>query len=341
MTPDPASTAPGKSRTGRVVITGATGFIGRALSRSLSQKGYRVLAVSRNAGRASEILGTEVESLSWSAEDDGWMDSVDGSLAVVNLAGENIGEGRWTRKKKERIRRSRLKAGEAVTEAVRRAKEKPAVVIQSSGVGIYGNTGDAILDETAPPGEGFLSRLAVEWEASTRDVESLGVRHATIRSGAVLGADGGAFPRMVLPFRFFVGGPLGNGKQGFSWIHLEDEIRAIRFLIDRNDLSGPFNLTAPPATTNRIFSRALAKALGRPALLRVPGFSLRLLFGEMAKELLLAGQMALPSRLLEAGFTFRYEDLATTLDDLLYGHGSQLSPPPGEPGDAHGLENAG
>jgi uncharacterized protein (TIGR01777 family) len=230
----------------RVVITGATGFIGSALASELLAAGTDVIAVTRNPSRRPAGLPEGVRLAGWDGRTaDGWGEEVSGSDAVINLAGENIASGRWTRKKKERILQSRLDAGNAVVAAVREADKKPSVVVQASAIGIYGDRSEDAVDESAPPGKGFLPETAVDWEASTAPVEEEGVRRVVIRTGIVLGRNGGALPRLLTPFRFFMGGPLGSGRQGFSWIHLSDETGAIRFLIENENASGPYNLASP------------------------------------------------------------------------------------------------
>ena len=210
-----------------------------------------------------------------------------------------------------------MNAGKAVVEAVRLAKQKPGAVIQASAIGIYGSRGKESLGEVSESGEGFLADVARDWENSTREVESWGVRRVITRSGLVLGSSGGTLPRMLFPYRFFVGGPLGSGKQWMSWIHIQDEVASFLFLIERKDLSGVFNLTAPHPLQNRLFSRELGKALGHPSWFPVPGFLLKLIFGQMAEETILASQRVLPERLDKAGFTFAYPDLVGALTDIL------------------------
>jgi uncharacterized protein (TIGR01777 family) len=300
----------------RVVITGGTGLIGRALSADLASDGHEVIVLSRWPQRVTG-LPASVRAERWDARSaDGWAHLADGADAIVNLAGENIGAGRWTEERKRRILDSRLDAGRAVVQAVERASQKPAVVIQASGIGYYGPRGDEEIAEDEAPGQDYMAQLAVRWEDSTAPVEALGLRRATIRSGVVLSAQEGALPRMLLPFRLFVGGPLGSGRQWFSWIHLEDEAAAIRFLIENEAASGPFNLTAPNPLTNAQFSRVLGRVMGRPAFMPTPGFALRLLFGEMA-ALLLDGQRGVPRRLLGLGFQFRFPEAEAALRDLL------------------------
>jgi uncharacterized protein (TIGR01777 family) len=302
----------------RVIITGATGFIGRALSKELAGSGYDVAALSRSLDRGREVLGQDVTVVGWDGQSaEGWAQYAERARAIVNLAGENISAGRWTDARKREILQSRLNAGKAVTEAVTLARNKPAVVIQSSGIGYYGSAGDEVVDESSRPGGGFLSRVAEEWEVSTEGVEAMGTRQIVIRTGVVLGKDGGALPRLLTPFRLFVGGPLGSGKQWFPWIHLDDEIGAIRFLIERDDLRGAFNLVAPAPRTMRDFCRTLGRVMKKPSWFKVPALMLRLLFGEMAKEVLLSGQRAVPKRLLEAGFDFKFADVESALRDIL------------------------
>jgi uncharacterized protein (TIGR01777 family) len=302
----------------RVLITGATGFIGRALVSDLAAGGFEIIALTRDPGKSAVLFGPDVRSEKWDGRTaEGWGPLVDGALAIVNLAGDNLAEGRWTRAKKARILRSRVEAGGAVVDALRPLRQKPRVVVQASAVGAYGSRGDEELDELSSPGGGFLADVVRQWEDSTREVEAMGVRRVVIRSGLVLGRGAGVFPRLLAPFRFFAGGTLGTGRQWFSWIHLVDEVRAVRFLIEREDLSGPFNLAAPGAGREKDVCRALGKALGRPCWLPVPAFVLKALFGEKARETLLAGQRVLPRRLTAAGFVFKYPDTAMAFEDLL------------------------
>ncbi len=300
----------------RVIVTGGTGLIGRALVASLAGDGHEVIVLSRDPQRGgSWPAGVRLER--WDGYTaNGWGPLADGADAIVNLAGENIAAGRWTAERKRRIRESRVNAGRAIVQAVEAATRKPSVLIQSSATGYYGPRGDEELMESAPPGRDFLAQTSLLWEDSTAPVERWGVRRAVIRTGVVLSAEGGALPRMLLPFRLFVGGPLGSGRQWLPWIHIADEVRAIRFLIEQEAASGPFNLAAPNPVTNAQFSRALGKALGRPAWMPVPALALRLLFGEMA-TVLLNGQRAVPHRLLQLGFTFRFAEVEAALRDLL------------------------
>jgi uncharacterized protein (TIGR01777 family) len=301
----------------RVIILGATGFIGRALSQSLIEKRYEVVALSRSQNKGREILGDQVKIVEWdSKSSEGWEDLANGAYAVVNLVGENLSSGRWTQKRKKSILESRLNAGRAVSMAIQSVQCKPKVVIQASAIGYYGSRSDEILDESSDPGEGFLSEVAAKWEDSTKEVEPQ-VRRVIIRTSPVLGRGRGILTRLIRPFRFFIGGPPGSGKQWFSWIHLDDEVGAIRFLMEREDLQGVFNLTAPEQLMMRDFYHTLGKVMRRPSWLPVPGFVLRLLFGEMAQETILSGQRVVPKRLMEAGYKFIYPKVEQALKETL------------------------
>jgi len=300
----------------RIVIAGGTGLIGRALAKDLAGAGAEVAVLTRDPQgetrlpKGAQIAGWDGRTAS------GWGHLAEGVDAIVNLAGENISAGPWTDERKRRILESRLNAGQAILQAIESATNKPRVVIQASAVGYYGAHGDEDVTEESPPGEDFLARVCVKWEASTAPVEAMGVRHVITRTGVVLSRRGGALPRLVMPARLFAGGPLGSGRQWFPWIHIADEVSAIRFLMDRDDARGPFNLTAPQTLTNRRFSKVLGGVIRRPSLLRTPACALRLLFGEMAL-VLLEGQRAVPKRLTDLGFRFRFPEASSALHDLL------------------------
>jgi uncharacterized protein (TIGR01777 family) len=300
----------------RIVITGGTGLIGNALAREMGSAGHEVVVLTRDPAR-SGTLPPGTRAVRWDGRTAGdWAKLLDGDTVIVHLAGDAIAVGRWTDEKKRRIRESRVESGRAVLEGVRQAKSKPRALLQGSAVGYYGDAGDQVVTESHPPGDDFLARVCVEWEASTAEVASFGVRRPLLRTGIVLSSQGGALPRMALPFRMLAGGPLGNGRQWLPWIHEIDEVGAIRFLIEREDADGPFNLTAPAPLTNRDFSRALGEALHRPSFAPAPGFALRLLLGEMA-DALLHGQRAVPRRLLDLGYVFRYPEALAALRSLL------------------------
>lgn len=300
----------------RVLITGGSGLVGLALTESLARRGNEVIILSRQPQR---IIGLPIGARAalWDGRTSkGWSSLADGADALVNLAGENISAGRWTDERKHRILESRLNSGRAVVEAVKAADHKPRIVIQASAIGYYGVRGDEEITEDTPQGHDFLSQVTAAWEASTSSLDTLGVRRVIIRTGVVLSARGGALTRMLLPFRFFAGGRLGNGQQWFPWVHISDEVGAIRFLMENDKASGPFNLTAPVPLTNAEFSRLLGQHLRRPAIIPAPVFALRLLFGEMA-GVLLGSQRAVPKNLLQQGFTFQFCEAGSALRDLI------------------------
>jgi len=306
----------------RVLITGGTGLIGRALSANLASDGHEVIILSRSPGRATH-LPDGVRAERWDAcTAEGWGHLADGADAIVNLAGSSIaGEGffpsRWTDEQRRLIRESRLDSSRAVVKAVALAEQKPRVVIQASGVGYYGYRGDESLTEKAEPGDDWAARFTVEeWEPSTAPVEEMGVRRAVARTGVVLSTEDGALPRLLLPFRLFVGGPMGSGDQWVSWIHLKDEARALRFLIENEEARGALNITAPNPVTNGELAKLLGKVMGRPAWIPVPGFAMRLAFGEVA-DVVLKGQRAVSQRLLDLGFEFQFPAAEAALVDLL------------------------
>lgn len=300
------------------IITGGTGFIGTGLSRRLQAAGYDVAVLTRRANAGGKSQGRRLRYLRWDGRTaDGWRSYANGADALVNLAGANIAGRRWTEDYKETILRSRLAAGAAVVDAVATARVKPAVLVQASAVGYYGSRGDDELDETSPAGDGFLADVVRKWEASTEAVEAMGVRRVIIRSGLVLGADGGAFPRLIRPFKLFAGGPLGGGRQWFPWIHYLDEIGAITFLVENPAARGIFNLCAPEAIRNNDFSRAVGRVLRRPWWWPVPAFALRALYGDMADALLLASAKVTPARLPAAGFKFEFPTAEAALKQLI------------------------
>ncbi len=306
----------------RVLISGGSGLIGQALTDNLASDGHKVIVLSRSPGDVSG-LPAGARAVAWDARTaEGWSHLADGAGAIVNLAGANLSGGgffpsRWTDEQTRIIRQSRLDAGRAVVQAVEQAGQKPGVVVQSSAVGYYGYHGDEVLTEAAPPGEDWLARFAAqEWEPSTAPVEEMGVRRVVARTGVVLSAEGGALPRLLLPFRLFVGGPMGSGEQWYSWIHLRDEARAIRFLIETEAAQGAFNLTAPNPVVNGELAKLIGRVMGRPSFIPVPGFALRLAFGEVA-DVVLKGQRTVPRNLLDLGFEFRFPTAEEALRDLL------------------------
>lgn len=305
----------------RIIITGGTGLIGRALSADLIADGHEVIVLSRDPGKAAKMpAGTQVEK--WDAVSAaGWGHLADGADAIVNLAGASVaGEhflpSRWTKKRKRIIADSRINAGKAVVEAVAAASVKPRVVIQSSAIGYYGARDDKPVDEQTARGDDFLAQLCVDWEASTAAVEDMQVRRVVIRTGLVLSMEGGAFTRLLLPFKLFAGGYFGNGRQYYSWVHIADQVAAIRFLIENEETHGVYNVSAPRPQTNREFGKTLGRVMRRPAFMPVPGFVMRLMFGEVSMAVL-EGQRVLSKRLQEAGFSFKFPESEAAFRDLL------------------------
>ena len=250
----------------------------------------------------------------------GWGQYANGATAIINHAGENIGIPPipwWLPGRKERIHSSRVNSGRAIVEAVKNATDKPKVVIQASGINYYGLRGDQATTEKDSAGNDFAARVCVDWEAATADVEAMGVRRAIIRTAPNFTKQGGILFYLALPFRLFMGGPIGSGKQWFSWIHTVDQVRAIRFLIENENARGVYNLSAPDPKTNADFGKLIAKVLHRPYWFPVPAFVMQLIFGELGRLLLLGSQRVLPQRLLEAGFKFQFADAKGALEDLL------------------------
>jgi uncharacterized protein len=292
----------------RVAITGSTGLIGAALARDLRTGGTDVIRLVRREPASDQELRWQPN-----AADAGLSpDALDGVDAVVHLSGAPVASGRWTPARKAELRSSRIDSTSAIIRAMLAAPKPPPVLIAGSAVGWYGDTGDNAVDETAPNGSGFLAMLVRDWEAATTPASAAGIRVANLRSGIVLSSRGGMLPRLLLPFRLGLGAEFGDGRQYLSWITLADHIRAVRFLLDRSDLSGPVNLTSPEPATNSELTKALAANLHRPAMLTVPTAVLRLALGEVSTELLKSCR-ALPARLEQAGFAFQQPTIGPAL----------------------------
>ena len=290
-----------------VVVTGSSGLVGTALRPALERAGHRLVPMVRGQGGG--------EALRWDPER-GVIDAggLEGVGAVVNLAGESIGSKRWNDAQKARIRDSRARGTALLAETLAKLNRPPKVLVSGSAVGYYGDRGDEVLTESSRAGEGFLAEVSVAWEAAAGPAREAGIRVSHIRTGIVLSGRGGALAQMLRPFKLGLGGKLGTGRQWMSWISLDDEAGAIVHLLGDDAPSGPVNLTAPNPATNADFTKALGQALGRPAVLPVPKVGLKaLLGGEMAKELLLGGQRALPTRLLDSGYTFVLPELPEAL----------------------------
>jgi len=295
----------------RILITGGTGFIGRALVQRLLAGGHDLIVITRQPDRYQNTEKLRYIGRFGDIANDTIID------AVINLGGEGIGDRRWSEKRKQVLHDSRIRLTDHLVECLARLDHKPAVMISGSAIGWYGARDDQALNEQSDFHDEFSHALCRDWEAAAAGVTDLGVRLCTIRLGVVLGPGGGALKRMLPPFYFGLGGPMGSGQQMMSWVHLDDVLEVLVFLVNREDTVGIYNLTAPEAVSNREFARTLGQVLGRPAILPVPGFVLKLLFGEMADRLLLHGQNVMPARLLESGYTFNYPSLYDALANIL------------------------
>jgi hypothetical protein len=298
----------------KLIITGATGFIGAVLIERLRKQSHSLVLLSRRPRR--QHSSAHQEWLTWEPGSRGeWDQAIDGADGIINLAGEPIAAKRWTKVQKERLRSSRIDSTRSLVNAMAKAKVKPKFMISSSAVGYYGSRGDETLTEESPPGNDFLSRLCVEWEDEARKAEGYGVRLALLRTGIVLGKGKGALAKMVPPFKMFLGGRLGSGRQWMPWIHIDDEVGLIQFLIETDKARGAFNATAPNPVTMSEFSNALGKVLNRPSWAPVPASALTLLLGEMA-DMLVAGQRALPAAAQRLGFQFKHKNVGNALASL-------------------------
>jgi uncharacterized protein len=291
----------------KIVVAGGSGFLGEPLVQRLLSRGDDVAVLTRNP--SSVRAGRPLE---WHPPQQGaWSSEAASADVVINLAGENIGEGRWTAERKRRLIASRLDATSAIVAAMA-GGAKPQTLVNASAVGYYGPRGDEVLDESAPRGKGFLAELVEKWEAAARQVPA-SARLVILRFGVVLDAGGGALAKMLLPFRLGAGGPIGSGQQWMSWVDRGDVVRAIEWAIDRREARDVYNITAPEPVRQRDFAKALGRAVHRPAVIPTPAFALRLLFGEMADEALLSGQRVIPARTEREGFAFE----ARTVEESL------------------------
>jgi uncharacterized protein (TIGR01777 family) len=300
----------------RVLITGASGFIGSRVCDALLDRGDEVIGLSRDPRRA----GQTNPRVTWHEWDPALerppaiaLEGVDG---IVNLIGESLDQ-RWTDEAKQRIRESRERATKNLVDAISAAGSRPDVLVSQSAVGYYGDRGDAIVDESMEPGSTFDSQVCVAWESAARAAEDLGVRVIVIRSGLVLDPTGGLLKELLPPFRLGIGGPIAGGSQYMPWIHIEDEVRLILWALDTAEASGTYNSASPNPVTNREFSRALGRVLNRPAILPIPKLALKVRFGDELGEVVTGGQRIVPRRALDAGFEFRHPDLEPALRDLL------------------------
>jgi len=300
-----------------IIIAGGTGLIGTELIKELIYRGHKIVVLSRNSDK--KAVDEKFKIVKWDGTTtSGWAHLVDDSDAIINLAGENLGTGRWTPDKKKRMYSSRISAGNAIYEAVNVAKKKKRVILQASAVGYYGNVQNETLNENSPPGNDFLARLCIDWENSLKDIEKLNVRKIIMRIGLVLTPHGGALKQLLLPYKLFAGGPLGNGEQWWPWIHITDVITSMCFLLENEDAIGVYNLTAPDPVKMKDFGRALGKVLKRPHWISIPSVFLNILLGEMSM-IVLTGQRVIPDNLIKSGYEYQFGSLDSALQDLLIG----------------------
>ncbi|WP_077044978.1 TIGR01777 family oxidoreductase [Pseudomonas sp. KK4] len=294
-----------------ILLTGGTGLIGRQLCRHWLTQGHRLTVWSREPAKVARICGAQVRAIA-RLEEMG-PDPVD---AIVNLAGAPIADRPWTHKRKALLWSSRIALTETLLAWLETRAQKPQVLLSGSAVGWYGDGGERELTEDSPPViDDFASQLCIAWEETAQRAEAMGIRVVLVRTGLVLSAEGGFLSRLLLPFKLGLGGPIGNGRQWMPWVHINDQIALIDFLLHRQEARGPYNACAPKPVRNREFAKTLGSVLHRPAFMPMPAFALKVGLGEMSL-LLLGGQRAMPARLLEAGFTFQFTDLRAALDDL-------------------------
>ncbi len=297
----------------RILVSGVSGPIGAALLPSLKTRGYEITRMVR--GAVTGAVADE-DQISWDPAKPIAPEEVSGFDAIIHLAGESI-VGRWTDEKKSKIRDSRVAGTAALAEALAHAKDKPQVFVCSSAIGYYGDRGSEVLNEESAPGSGFLSDVCREWEAATKAAIDAGIRTVQMRTGIVLSRTGGALGKMLTPFKMGVGGKIGDGHQWMSWIDVQDMVGAIHHILKSDLLQGPVNMVAPKPVTNAEFTKTLASVLSRPAIFPVPGFVVKLAFGEMGETVLLGGQRIEPAQLVASGYPFRFSDLRVSLENIL------------------------
>lgn len=300
-------------RMARILVSGGSGPIGAALIPTLKASGAHITRLAR-PGRAQTV--PDEENIPWDPEQPLAADALSGFDAVIHLAGESI-VGRWSEDKKKKIRDSRVVGTRNIAQALAQAKDKANIFICSSAIGYYGDRADELLNEESAPGVGFLPEVCREWEAATRPAADAGIQTVQIRTGVVLTSKGGALAKMLTPFKMGVGGKIGSGKQWMSWIDAEDMVGAIHHILKSDLLHGPLNMVAPKPVTNEEFTKTLASVLSRPAILPMPAFAVKLLFGEMGETVLLGSQRVEPSQLISSGYPFRFRTLRASLENIL------------------------
>jgi len=302
----------------KLIIFGGTGLIGQEFIRMISNSNDQIYVVSRNKEKIYKIFEEKVTAVQWNDNNLQSMKSIfSGDYAVINLAGENIGGKLWTAKQKSNIIQSRVNITRAISELISIAIDKPKVIIQGSATGFYGSDPKNQFDEESSKGKGFLADLTDKWEISLNIEQPKTTRIIFIRTGVVLSSEGGILPKLVIPFRFWLGGHIGNGLQWIPWIHIKDEVKAIKYLLDHQNSEGIYNLTSPQSVQMKTFCKVLGKIIHRPSWLHIPGFIVRFFLGEMADELVLSSQKVSPKRLEDEGFKFQYGQLQNAMSSVL------------------------
>lgn len=302
----------------KILIFGATGFIGKALTNYLYERNHEIAIISRNKAKAKNIFSMNIQILEWDFKNTDTLSKIISHIdVIINLAGENIASKLWTKKHKVKIINSRILLGNLITDAIAISANKPELLIQASAIGIYGYDISNVCTENSKKGTGFLAYVSEIWENSTQKVSEFGVKRIVIRTGIVLGRNGGMFPILIKPIKYFIGHNFGKGTNWISWIHLEDEIKAIEFLIENNKSAGIYNLTAPQPVMSSEINKLIGARLKRPIWFKIPSSFLKLLLGEMAKELLLSNQKVKPEKLLSEGFCFKFQTIKEAIDSII------------------------
>jgi len=301
----------------RIILAGCTGFIGSRLVERLVHEEYHVVLLTRNPKKVSFTKSSFLEVVAWDGRTQGdWSSRVNGADAVINLSGESVAAKRWTSSQKVKLTSSRIESTQALVEAIKQAAKKPQVLINASASGYYGSVDEALVTEEHPKGAGFLSDLCLKWERTARQAETVGCRVCLLRIGVVLGKGGGVLQKFILPFKLFMGGPLGSGKQWFPWVHRDDVVGIAIFLLKNEMIQGPVNVVSPQPARMHDFCKTLGSVMHRPSWAPVPTFVLKILLGEMA-DIAVTGQKVLPKKLTEQGFVFRYPELKKALREIL------------------------
>ena len=300
----------------KIVLTGATGFLGKKIVRKLIDRGDEVCILTRTVENAKKIFPTVNRIIEWNPGSNSWYSSLEGADAVINLAGENILARRWNEEHKRKILLSRVNSVQSLIHAIEHVKSRPKVFISASAVGYYGNREEAV-DENSNHGKDFMADVVTKWENETKKIDTLAVRRVNIRIGIVLDKKNGALARMILPFKFFIGGPLGSGVQWFPWVHVDDVVGIFLFALDNENVNGILNAVSPNPVRMNDFCKTLGMVMKRPSMFRVPEFVLIILFGEAA-QVILSGAKVNPKRTEEFGYRFEYSKLAEALKNLLH-----------------------